>query len=191
MVVERVGDQSPTQRLTRPFDHLDKLVDDARTALSREQRSESRWDSRINEEGATWSGWLVDAAENQVNVTLRTVVGLLRGTITHVGQNAVQLQEGRATTAVAMDAIFAGSTGDSRVCPQAASDRSSGEFSLSDVLAKARDDRSDISVELVDGGEKILGRVRSLGFDVVSVGETNQPATQVRISAIAVIRVRP
>jgi hypothetical protein len=171
-------------------DSIEALLDRSREHHERDRRAANRWERQIDQEGATWTGWLVDAAENRRNVVLRTTVGAIHGQLRSVGLDALCLREGSTELIVANACVLACTTSESDA-RGGSGDRGVGSFRLIDRLALAHQDGADVQVTLTSGLDRVGGKVHSVGTDVFSVGEQPRRLTHVRIDAVAVVRVAP
>lgn len=168
----RCNEEHLTARLTdvRPVDPLVELLDEVRAGDAGAARLRERWLRRQAEEGATLAGTLLDLAERGAPVSVRTTTGRTsHGSVVAVGSDFAVLrgEDGRdaclrlqAVAAVwpAVGERHVVATGD-RVAPL--------DLLLVEVLATLASDRPGVRV--LAGGDVIVGELRAVGVDVVTL----------------------
>lgn len=161
----------------------EQQVDEAVRARTRE-----RWMRQRAGEEASFSGLLLDLAEQAIPVVLRTTTGRShRGPIVAVGQDFLAL------SAPGSRAVFVSTGAIASIRPEpgtrvgdAPSGRSGAVPSrLVDVLLGLSADRPRVQIHA--GGEPVAGELRSVGIDVVSVLLDTRPPASVylRLDSVA------
>lgn len=168
------------------IDRLDRWAADARVDEAVQRRSRGRWLRHQADESATMAGVLVDLAERGTPVSLqlasgRAVVGALRT----IGADFCALRTASSTSIVVLDAITAVRGAPAAGTPSG--DRVlSCELRLVDVATELAADRERVRLVPATSDDAIVGRLRSVGRDVVTIrcdGESAATA-YVRLGAI-------
>lgn len=174
------------------LDDIERWVADARAEEAAGERVRERWLRQQAEEEATFAGVLVDLAERQAVVTVTGVSGRRhQGRVAAVGADFVALRadSGRLTLlALASVARVRLAPLDRRVSgsPRQGNEGSS-EVTLAEVLAQAVAHRPRLSVHF--GADHLLGELRAVGADVVSISVDGQSAglTYARLASVSEI----
>ena len=159
------------------LDDLERWAAGARAQEAAEARVRERWLRQAAEEQASFAGLLVDLAEDGRPVAVTTTAGRRHhGPVLAVGIDFVAVggPEGRltllATGAVAEVRPAAGSR---RPRPPGATGRQPLEVLLAEVLAQAVANRPRVAVVL--GSVTVVGELRAVGTDVVTVRTDGEP----------------
>ena len=164
-----------------PFEEIERWAAEARARDAVDARVRERWLRRQAEEEATFGGLLVDLAERKVTVVVTTTGGRRHvGPVEAVGADfvAVWASGGRRTIValayVAAVAVAAGGEGRERAAGDGGVRSSrSVTVTVADVLAHAVERRP--RVQVVAGGAGLVGELRSVGTDVVTVHTDGDP----------------
>jgi len=174
------------------LDDIERWVADARAEEAAGERVRERWLRQQAEEEASFAGVLVDLGERGVTVTVTAVSGRRhQGRVAAVGADFVALraESGRLTL------LPLPSVARVRLAPPAR--RVSGgprhgvegspQVTLADVLAQAVGDRPRLSVHF--GADHLLGELRAVGADVLSLAVDDQPSglTYARLASVSEI----
>ena len=173
------------------IDRLDRWAADARVDEAVQRRTRERWLRHQADQAATFAGVLVDLAERGAPVALqlmggRTVVGTLRT----IGADFCALRVGATTTLVALAAIAAVRGAPAAAAP--AGDRVTAcELRLSDVVGELANDRERVRVVPAGAHEPLVGQLRAVGPDVVTIrSEGDPPSTMfVRLAAVGELSI--
>lgn len=141
-----------------------QLLDEARTDLANESRERQRVLEQVQRESATFVGTLLDLAERQAPVSVRTAVGTtITGTVDLVGADVVQVG-GTWLRTDAVTAVRATATG------PATGDRApeDGDITFQGVLERLAEDRHRVALH-VDDGEPLRGELVAVGQDVLTL----------------------
>jgi hypothetical protein len=150
-------------------DLLQKLLDDARTQDGRASRRRRRILRTLAEESATLQGALVDLAERGTTVALRTTDGQAhRGAIRLVGGDFAIVGSAAGDTWVAVSAIDSVRPSIEERHGAATGDRPAVDILLGDALGKVAPERPVVTIRTA-GGDSVVGELRAVGSDVVSV----------------------
>ena len=157
---------------------LQRLLDETRVDAGRDSRRRRRVLQALAEETATLHGALVDLAERQSNLVVRTVAGHThRGQLRVVGDDFIVLTTGGTETWLPVDALELLRPALTERNAPATGDRSSVDLRLAEALGRVAPDRPDVSVQTASG-ESMLGTMRAVGADVLSL-ELDGPERQV------------
>ncbi|MDQ3385736.1 MAG: hypothetical protein M3503_06985 [Actinomycetota bacterium] len=151
-------------------DPLTSLLDEARANDAGAARIRERSLRRQAEEGASFRGTLLDLAERQAQVTVRTTAGRVgHGAVVAVGNDFVALRaDDRGVVCVRLGALASVRLQAGFRQERAAGDRSSPlALLLVDVLAGLVQERARVA--LVTGADVVSGELRAVGADVVTV----------------------
>ena len=151
-------------------DPLTLLLDEARADDMGAARTRERSLRRQAEEGATFRGTLLDLAERQAHVTIRTSSGRVsHGALVAVGIDFVALRaEDRGAVCVRLGALASVRLQAGFGQGGAAGDRSSPlDLVLVDVLARLVEERARVA--LTTGADVVSGELRAVGGDVVTL----------------------
>ena len=165
----------------RPFEEIERWAAEARARDAVDARVRERWLRRQAEEEATFVGLLVDLAEREAAVAVTTTANRRHvGTVEAVGADFVALRTaGGRTAVVSLGAVAAatplGAEGGRAGAAGAPGDRGSRsvKVAMADVLAHAAGQRPRVHVHA--GGVGVVGELRSVGADVVSVHTDGDP----------------
>lgn len=167
---------------------LRRALDDARADLLAAERSRERWLRVQAEQSATFSATLLGLLERGVTVAVRTTSGA-----EHLGRLAALARDVCAlrTTAdrqvwVRLDAIAAVRAEQGHRSPPADDDRALHEDTgLAEILARLSDDRPRVAITALGGGRPVVGELRAVGEDVVTLLEGDHRTTcYVRLSSV-------
>jgi len=157
-------------------DRLERWVADARVDEAALQRSRARWLRDVADQEATLAGTLLDLGERRAVVTVRTAGGRVhRGAVEAVGVDFIGLRLDRGATLLLAVRSLAS------IRTTAAEPATSGEravrtdLRLGDLLRELAADREDVLVVTVDGGEAVVGQLRAVGEDVVTLRVGGDP----------------
>ena len=168
-------------------DPLTLLLDEARAADTSATRARERSLVRQAEEGATFRGTLLDLAEQQAQVTVRTTAGRVsRGALLAVGTDFAALRaDDRGAVCVRLGAVASVRIQAGFRQEGAAGDRSSPlDLLLVDVLARLVQDRARVG--LVSGADVVSGVLRTVGADVVTLRLDGEPPGTCYLAAAAI-----
>lgn len=143
----------------------------ARAGEAAGERSRARWLRRQAEEEARWAGTLLDLAERQAAVSVRTAGGrALVGMLTLVGRDVCAVRTaGGTTTFVPLDRIDAVTTvaGDGRAAT--GSRTPAADVTWADVLGRLAEEGARVTVHVGASTEALVGELVGVGLDVVTV----------------------
>ena len=179
-----------------PDDEIQRVVDEQRAADAAGARARERWLRQQDSEEATLTSVLIALGERDAEVTLRTAGGQThRGVIAGVGHDFCRLRtRSGEDTLVALCAL-------ATVHPVAAhgvhGDRGSpgvggapvDDLSLAEALARIAPERPEVTVRCADGGPPLVGRLRSVGRDVLTLRLDGEPPTPCHVALPAVVDV--
>ena len=178
-----------------PFDEIERWAAEARAREAVDARVRERWLRRQAEEEATFAGALLDLAERQVGVVVTTTANRRHtGVVEAVGADFVALRAaGGRTAIVALRSVAAGGTGgsgDGRLRALGSRDERpsrSVTVGLTDVLAHAAANHPRVLVHA--GTAAVVGELRTVGTDVISVHTDGDPSANVYLSLASVSEV--
>jgi hypothetical protein len=159
---------------------LDGWLRGLRTAEAASTRRRTRWTAQQLAETATFTGLLIDLAEQRCEVVLDTVarrcVLVLRG----VGLDFCAGVDRDRWVLIPLEAVAAVRT--PPPVDAVGSDRSPPlDATLAEALADLLDDRPRLVVTLASG-EQVAGELRAVGTDVVTLRGDDSPARWVHVS---------
>jgi len=179
----------PDARTVMSADDLDlrRALDEARADLLAAERSRERWLRLQAEQSATFAATLLGLLERGVTVALRTTSGAEHvGRLTALARDVCGLRtaSGRQVW-VRLDAVAAVRADRDHASPPADDDRVVGEdVGLAEILARLADDRPRAAVAVLGGGA-LVGELRAVGEDVVTLLEGDRRAAcYVRLSSV-------
>src|SRR5687768_1327058 len=150
-------------------DLLQQLLDDSRSKEGRASRRRQRILRTMAEESATLQGTLIDLAEGGTEVVLRTMDGQSqRGAIRLVAGDFVVLTTNGGNTWVATSGIDSVRPSSDERHGAATGDRSAVDMILGDALGRVAPERPPIAIRTT-GGESVLGALRAVGSDVLTL----------------------
>ena len=170
---------------------LSRWAGDQRAAEAASARARERWLRQQAGEEATFTGVLVDLAERQAAVVIRTDthghIGRLRG----IGHDVAVLDGASgALTLVALGAVRSVQLAPPADDRDTSGSRSpTGRLSLAGLLAALAADRASVRVELL-GGQMVTGSLQGVGADVLSVRVEGEPDRTVHVPLHAVASCR-
>lgn len=181
-----------------PFEEIERWAAEARARDAVDARVRERWLRRQAEEEATFAGLLVDLAERQVGVVVTTTANRRHaGVVEAVGADFVALHGPAGRTAIVALASVAsvasvaslgtGGPGDGRRrALTGRDDRASRSLtvSLADVLAHAAANYPRVQVHA--GTAIVVGELRTVGADVISVHTDGDPPATAYLSLASV-----
>ena len=158
-----------------PFEDVERWAAHARALDAVDARVRERWLRRQDEEGATFAAVLLAMAERGEAVVVTTTTAERHvGPVEAVGADFVALRtSGGRTTVVALESVAAvhGAAGDRKGLRPGPAAGDGGAravtVTLAEVLAHAVGHRP--RVRLRSGGAVVVGELRSVGTDVVTV----------------------
>ncbi len=167
---------------------LRRALDEARADLLAAERSRERWLRLQAEQSATFAATLLGLLERGVTVALRTTSGAEHvGRLTALAGDVCALRTvtGRQVW-VRLDAVAAVRADRDLPSPPADDDRVVGEdVGLAEILARLADDRPRTAVAVLGGGPALVGELRAVGEDVITLLEGDRRATcYVRLSSV-------
>jgi hypothetical protein len=168
--------------ITDPFT---EALDDGNFEAGRELRDRTRWDAIVNEETATWAGFLVDLGEQQSFVSIHLQCGAIAGgQVIGVGADVVVLSHAGDTIAIASDAIGCVEPSDIRVT--ANGERVGADATLASTMRRAADEKADAIITLRGSASVVRGRIHSCGVDLCTVMTTMTPRRYVHVPVSAI-----
>jgi hypothetical protein len=175
-----------------PFEEIERWAAEARARDAVDARVRERWLRRQAEEEATFAGLLLDLAERAVTIVVTTTANRRHpGTVEAVGTDFVALlTAGGRTAIVALRAVAAVSPigpGDAGLRALASGDdRASRSVTvgLVEVLAHAAGNVPRVQVHA--GTATVVGELRSVGADLLSVHTDGDPPATVYLSLASV-----
>jgi hypothetical protein len=181
------------------LDDLERWAAGARAQEAADARVRERWLRQAAEEEASFAGLLADLAEAGRSVVLTTAAGRRhQGPVVAVGSDFVALAGDGRLTLVATEAIAElrrspGAPAGARARAAVASGSARGEHEnrlgvgLAEVLAQAVAVRPRVAV--VSGTVTVVGQLRAVGVDVLSVRTDAEPAglSYSRLSSVSEI----
>lgn len=136
------------------------------------------------EESATLHGTLLDLAERATDVVLRTMDGQLqRGAIRLVAGDFLILRSDAGDTWVATSGIDSVKPSVDERHGAATGDRPAVDLILGDALGRVAPDRPSVAIRTT-GGESVLGVLRAVGSDVLTL-EMDAPGRSVCYVSLA------
>ncbi len=174
-----------------PFvSELRRILADANAEDLVVDRNRQRWLRQIAEEEATIAGVLLDLAERQASVLLRTVVGRShRGRLVAAGGDFVVVREGQAPPVLVTHAglssvrpieVGGRDTAGSRAAPLKAS--------LAATMMVLATERPRVQV-ITAGNEHLVGGLRSAGTDVVTIRLESPDRMDAHVPTAGVVEV--
>jgi hypothetical protein len=179
------GDRAPTLA-----SRLDAWVADTRVEGSADARARERWLRAAAEADGTFAGVLLDLAERRTTIAVRTTAGRRhRGGVEVLGADFLALQ-----TADGAEVLLAlAGIASVRTAPLeqlALGERVvTTELRLTEVLAQLAAERARVRLVSVDGGDAVIGEVRAVGYDLVTVRTDADPHTTAYVPAAAITEV--
>jgi len=171
------------------LDDLERWAAGARAQDAAEARTRERWLRQAAEEEASFAGLLIDLAEDGRPVSVTTTTGRRHhGPIVAVGTDFVAVggPEGRLVLVpTASVAEVRPATGTRR--PPAANGREALEATLAEVLAQAVANRPRVAVVL--GAVTVVGELRAMGTDVLTVRTDGEPGATSYVTLASVSEV--
>ena len=160
------------------LDDLERWAAGARAQEAAEARVRERWLRQSAEEEASFAGLLIDLAEDGRPVSVTTTAGRRHhGPIAAVGIDfvAVSGAEARLTlVCIAAVAEVRPASGSRRAASAAATgERAPLEVTLAEVLAQAVAGRPRVGI--IAGTVTVVGELRAVGTDVLSVRTDGEP----------------
>jgi len=174
------------------LDDLERWAAGARAQEAAEARVRERWLRQAAEEEATFAGLLVDLAEDGRGVSVTTAAGgRHHGPIVAVGTDFVAIggPEGRltlvSTSAVAEVRPAAGVRRQRAATGREDATGNALEVTLAEVLAQAVANRPRVAVVL--GTVTVVGQLRAVGTDVLTVRTDGEPGglTYVTLASVS------
>lgn len=167
---------------------LDAWLADARVEGSADARARERWLHAAATADATFGGVLVDLAERGTTLAVSTTRGRRHhGRLEVIGADFVALRgPGGAEVLLALAAVASVRTaplvepaGGERVVTTA--------LRLTEVLAELTAERARVVIVTGDGADAVVGELRAVGYDVVTIRTDADPpgAAYVPVAAIA------
>lgn len=174
------------------LDDIERWVADARAEEAAGERARQRWLRQQADEEASFAGVLVDLAERGVTVTVTAVSGRRhQGQVAAVGADFVALRGGggRLTLVALRSVARVRLAPPERPVSGGVRDgvADSSAVTLAEVLAQAVADRPRLSVHF--GADHLLGELRAVGADVLSVSVDGQASgmTYARLASVSEI----
>ena len=171
-------------------DPLTLLLDEVRAGDAGAARSRERWLRRQAEEGATFRGTLLDLAEREAQVTVRTTTGRVgHGALVALGTDFVALRaEDRGAVCLRLGALASVRAHAGFREGGAAGDRPSPlDLSLLELLARLVPDRPRLT--LAAGADVVAGELRAVGTDVVTLRLDGEPPGTCYLAAATIDEV--
>ncbi|HEX2272446.1 MAG TPA: hypothetical protein VHG90_01060 [Acidimicrobiales bacterium] len=164
-----------------PFEEIERWAAEARARDAVDARVRERWLRRQAEEDATFAEALLDLAERGVAVVVTTTTNRRHiGPVEAVGADFVALRAAGGRTAVvalgAVAVVSAAGPGDGLARTAGGGDggrRREVTVGLAEVLAHAAAQHLRVQVHAGDAG--VVGELRSVGTDVISVHTDGSP----------------
>jgi hypothetical protein len=159
------------------LDDLERWAAGARAQEAAEARVRERWLRQAAEEEASFAGLLVDLAEDGRPVSVTTVTGRRHhGPVVAVGTDFVAVggPEGRLVLVASAALAEVRAAGGTRRPPAAGSGRDALGVTLAEVLAQAVANRPRVAVVL--GDVLVVGQLRAVGTDVLTIRTDGEPA---------------
>ncbi|MEA2686094.1 MAG: hypothetical protein QOE93_1289 [Actinomycetota bacterium] len=171
------------------LDDLERWAAGARAQEAAEARVRERWLRQAAEEEASFAGLLVDMAEDGRPVSVTTTAGRRHhGPIAAVGQDFVAVvgPEGRLILVCLAAVAEVRPTAGSRR-PPAANGRQPLGVTLAEVLAQAVANRPRVGIVL--GEVTVVGELRAVGTDVLTVRTDGEPGAVSYVTLASVSEV--
>ena len=174
---------------------------EARADEAGRARSRARWLRHQAEEEATFAGVLVDLAERETTVLLRTTAGRRhRGAIAAIGADFVLLEPDGAATrrwvVVPLTAVTAVRPTHEHRSPGPAQGARTPALDLLftealDAMAAADGPRPTVTIVLATDPDPVTGELEAIGADVLTVRVDRSPASRtfVRLSTVTEVVV--
>jgi hypothetical protein len=179
------GDRTPSLAA-----RLDAWLADARVEGSADARARERWLHAASEADATFAGVLLDLAERRVGVSVDLSAGRRHhGCIEVIGADfAVLRTAGGGEALLVLAAITAVRTAP-LVEPAEGTRVVTTELRLTEVLTELTADRPRMVVVTGDGQPSVVGELRAVGYDVVTVRTATEPPATAYVPAAAITEV--
>lgn len=188
--------KAPTTVLAMPeWDPLVELLDEGRTGAGHAERARERSLRQAAEEEASLAGTLVDLAERGSRVVVRTEAGRIHaGVVEVVGGDycVVRTDTGAAAhLLLAAVATVRPSPGE-RHAPASGDRGAAADLRLLEALGRVVHERPRVAV-VIRGGEIVVGVLRAVGADVVTVrpGSGTEGPCYVAAGAITEVVLEP
>jgi hypothetical protein len=176
------------------LDHLDAWIAEAKADEAASARVRERWLTQQAGEQARFALVLSDAAARGLTVRVRTAATAHAGRIAAVGHDFVELRTARGSTvlvltgAISVVETTAGTAlGGGREPDDDKEEDVVSEW-LADRLADAAPDRPVVELQ-VAGGERVVGELRAVGVDVVTVRTKTSPPAECYVPLASVSEV--
>ena len=168
-----------------PSGTLDRWLADVRADSARLDRRRQQWILQQQEESATFVGHLATLAERAAKVIIQTGTARHAATLVATGRDVLILRDRARWIFVPIGAaLTVRAVGDPRPVTDAASPRL--DITLAESLLELTAERERVVITL-QSGERLAGRVTSVGSDVATVLSTDgEAAEQVAVQLKAV-----
>src|SRR5207237_937204 len=166
-------------------DLLQQMLDESRVDAGRDSRRRRRMLQALAEESATMRGTLLDVAEREADVVVRTIDGQQhRGRVRLVGADFIALATDAGDTWIPLGALELIRLAPGERAEPATGDRSALDLELAEALGRVAPERPSVAVQTLSG-ETLLGRVRAVGADVLTLelGGPGRPACYLRLAS--------
>ena len=173
-------------------DLLQRLLDDARADAGRDARRRRRVFQALAEESATLQGTLHDLAERHAEVVVRTTAGhQFRGRVRAAARDFVIVATDAGDHWIALEGLETVRPAPEERQPPATGDRTALDLTLVEALGRVAPERPMIAVNTASG-ESVLGTLRAVGEDVVTVELDGplRPACYVSSASVLVVAFR-
>ena len=177
------------------LDHLDAWIAEAKADEAASARVRERWLTQQAGEQARFALVLSDAAARGLTVRVRTAAAAHAGRIAVVGHDFVELRTTRGTTVLVLtraiavvETAAATALGGGREPDDDTKEEDVVSEWLADRLADAAPDRPMVELQ-VAGGERVVGELRAVGVDVVTVRTGASPPAECYVPLASVSEV--
>lgn len=176
------------------LDHLDAWLAEAKADEAASARVRERWLTQQAGEQARFALVLSDAAARGLTVRVRTAATAHAGRIAAVGHDFVEVRTTKRSTvlvvtrAIAVVETAAGTALGGGREPDDANEEDVVSEWLADRLADAAPDQPLVELH-VTGGERVLGELRAVGVDVVTVRTASSPPAECYVPLASVSEV--
>lgn len=161
-------------------DPLVELLDEGRASAGQAMRARQRSLRQAAEEEASLAGTLVDLAERRARVVVRTETGRAHaGVLESVGRDycVVRADTGAAAHLRLAALVTVRPSPGERHAPASGERRAGGDVLLLEALGRVAHQRPQVAL-VTRGGDVVVGTLRAVGADVVTVWTGTGPGAE-------------
>lgn len=163
---------------------LSRWMADQRVSEAARGRTRERWLRQQATESARLSGLALDLAERRVPVAVRTTVGrVIRGAIVAVAEDFWVVDGTAGTTMVTLGSVTTVRSQPGAVPVDATGERDTVlDMRFADALAALAGDRPRVRLAIVGETDLLLGELRAVGLDMLTIRTDGAPASSVYVA---------